>query len=74
MKLRLKNYFEKHCVKNSELMGLKVVTLDGSVYYINDFDQMVNEDEMPKEFFVSKKLGSNYGKDMSHDVLYVEVD
>lgn len=74
MKIGLKKYFDKNCHKNTELIGLEVVKLDGESVFINDFDQSIDSEQMPKSLFVSKKKGNEYGRFIDRDELYVEVD
>ena len=74
MKVTLKKYFKEKCLKNTELIGLKVVTTNDETYHINDFDQMVPDESLPSSFFISKRPGSNYGRYKDTSELYVEVD
>jgi len=73
MKLKLKKHFERNCNSNEELIGLKVVTLDGDVYYINDFDRFTNSDELPRSVWIAKKPDTLYGWSKDSDELYVEI-
>ena len=72
MKLGLSKYFKQNFQKNSELIGLQVVTLDDQKYFITDFDEF-NSETMPKTMFISKKIDSEYGKYKDSDELYVEI-
>jgi hypothetical protein len=69
--ITLKEHFYKNIHNNSELIGLKVSTIDGDEYYINDFDQMVDSASLPRWVFISEKQGSNFGNTKETSELYV---
>lgn len=72
MKTSLKSHFYQNMGKNSELIGFPVkINNEDDIYYINDFDQMVDNDKLPRTVFISKKLGSNYGNFINSSELYV---
>ncbi|MFA5722678.1 MAG: hypothetical protein WC979_00235 [Candidatus Pacearchaeota archaeon] len=69
---KLKTYFYGTLVKNTELLGLQVSTAEGEDVYINDFDQMCSTDTLPRTVLIGKKQGSNYGRLIETNELYIK--
>ena len=68
----LKNHFYNNLGKNNEIVGLKVVTNEEEEYFINDFDQMCDIDKLPRWVLIGKKQGSNYGKMIQTNELFIK--
>ena len=73
MKIGLTKYFKQNCIKNTDLIGLQVITADDKKLFIVHFSED-EEKKMPTIVFVHKKQDSDYGKGISTDELYVEME
>jgi hypothetical protein len=70
----LRKYFSKNSLQHENMLGKKVVTKDGEVWYINKVDPIHDNTKLPHQMFCGKRQGSEFGCYINTDNLYVPDD
>ena len=70
----LRKYFNKNSLRHDDIIGKKVVTSDGDVWYINSIDPIHDSTKLPYQVFVSSRPESEFGYYVNTDELFVPDD
>lgn len=70
----LRRYFHKNSLRHENIIGKKVVTSDGDVFYISNIDPIHDSTKLPYQIFCSSRPDSEFGHYVNTDELYVPDD
>ena len=70
----LRKYFTKNSLKHENIKGKKVITKEGTIWYINKIDPIHENTKLPHQIFCGTKPDSEYGHYINTDELYVPDD
>ncbi len=74
IKTPLKKYFVKNSLKHENMIGKRVITQDGDVWYISNIDPIHDITSLPYQIYCSKKPNSEFGKYIKTEELYIPDD
>ena len=70
----IRRYFLKNSLTHENIIGKRVTTLDGSVWYINKISKIKDNTRLPYQLFCSKRPNEEFGHYIKTDDLYVPDD
>lgn len=70
----LRKYFLKNSLNHENIVGKKVVTSSGDVFYIKSIDEIHDKNKLPFQILCSSRPESEYGHYVNTDELYVPDD
>jgi len=70
----IRRYFSKNSLTHENIIGKRVTTLDGRVWYINKISKINNNTQLPYQLYCSKRPNEEFGLYIKTDDLYVPDD
>jgi hypothetical protein len=70
----LRRYVEKNSLTHESLIGKRVMTEDGEIWFINSIDAIADNTKLPYQIFCGKRPGSEFGHYINTNKLFIADD